>query len=205
MKPETDTKRKLLEAAIEMIWESSYGSVSVDDICTKAGVNKGSFYYAFKSKSDLAVAAYERHWESKRPMMDHIFSPQIPPLQRLDMVCQAIIDDQKQKYATFGKMLGCPFCAIGSELSTQDENIRLKAEQVTARMMKYWESLVRDLAAEGLIVSNDHSELAQEVGMYIFGVLTQAKIENSVKHVERLRHGVVRLLGVKQQVERVAA
>jgi TetR/AcrR family transcriptional repressor of nem operon len=46
-----------------MIWESSYGSVSVDDICTKAGVNKGSFYYAFKSKSDLAVAAFERHWE----------------------------------------------------------------------------------------------------------------------------------------------
>lgn len=205
MKPENDTKRKLLEAAIEMIWESSYGSVSVDDICTKAGVNKGSFYYAFKSKSDLAVAAYERHWESKRPTMDRIFSPQIPPLQRLDMVCQGIIDDQKQKFATFGKMLGCPFCSIGSELSTQDENIRFKAEQVAARMMKYWESLVRDLAAEGLIVSTDHAELAEEVAMYVFGVLTQAKIENSVKHVERLKHGVVRLLGVKQQAERVAA
>jgi len=204
VKPETDTKRKLLETAIELISESSYGSVSVDDICAKAGVNKGSFYYAFKSKSDLAVAAYERHWETKRPVMDHIFSPQIPPLQRLDMVCQGIIDDQKQKYAAYGKMLGCPFCSIGSELSTQDENIRRKAEQVTARMMKYWESLVRDLAAEGLIESRDHAETAGEVGMYVVGVLTQAKIENSVKHVERLKHGVVRLLGVKQ-VESAAA
>ena len=204
MKQESESKRKLLEAAIEMIWESSYGSVSVDDICTKAGVNKGSFYYAFKSKSDLAVAAFERHWETKRPVMDRIFSPQISALQRLDLVCQAIIDDQKQKYASFGKMLGCPFCSIGSELSTQDENIRLKAEQIGVRMLKYWESLVRDLAAEGLIESRDHAELAQEVGMYIIGVLTQAKIENSVKHVERLKHGVVRLLGVKQ-VESAAA
>ena len=204
MKPETDTKRKLLETAIELIAESSYGSVSVDDICAKAGVNKGSFYYAFKSKSDLAVAAYERHWEAKRPMLDHAFSPQIPPLQRLDMVCQGIIDDQKQKFATYGKMLGCPFCSIGSELSTQDENIRCKAEQITARMMKYWESLVRDLATEGLIQSNDFAETAGEVGMYVIGVLTQAKIENSVKHVERLKHGVVRLLGVKQ-VESAAA
>ncbi len=70
MKPESESKRKLLETAMQMIWESSYGSVSVDDICTKAGVNKGSFYYAFKSKSDLAVAAFERHWENKQPMLD---------------------------------------------------------------------------------------------------------------------------------------
>ena len=204
MKPENESKRKLLEAAIEMIWESSYGSVSVDDICTKAGVNKGSFYYAFKSKSDLAVAAFERHWETKRPKMDAMFSPQIPALQRLDMVCQAIIDDQRQKYESFGKMLGCPFCSIGSELSTQDENIRLKAEQIGLRMLKYWESLIRDLAADGLIESYDHAELAQEVGSYVVGVLLQAKIDNSMKQVERLRHGVVRLLGVKQP-ERAAA
>jgi TetR/AcrR family transcriptional repressor of nem operon len=205
VKQESESKRKLLEAAIDMIWESSYGSVSVDDICAKAGVNKGSFYYAFKSKSDLAVAAFERHWESKRPKMDRIFSPQIPALERLDLVCQAIIDDQKQKYASFGKMLGCPFCSIGSELGTQDENIRLKAEQIGARMLKYWESLVRDLAAEGLIEANDHAELAQEVFSYVTGVLMQAKIENSMRHVERLKHGVVRLLGVKQLDQRAAA
>jgi TetR/AcrR family transcriptional repressor of nem operon len=200
VKQESESKRKLLEAAVNMIWESSYGSVSVDDICTKAGVNKGSFYYAFKSKSDLAVAAFERYWEAKRPILDRVFSPQLLPLERLDKYCQVIIDDQKEKYRSFGKMLGCPFCSIGSELGTQDENIRKKAEQVGERMLKYLESLVRDLAAEGLIESKDHRELAQEVCSYITGVLMQAKIENSVAHVERLKHGVVRLLGIKQPV-----
>jgi TetR/AcrR family transcriptional repressor of nem operon len=198
VKQESESKRKLLEVAIQMIWESSYGSVSVDDICTRAGVNKGSFYYAFKSKSDLAVAAFERHWETKRPVLDRIFSTQIPALERLDLYCQAVIDDQKQKYESFGKMLGCPFCSIGSELSTQDENIRKKAEQITARLLKYIESLVRDLAAEGLIESRDHAELAQEFVAYLTGVLMLAKIENNVKHLERLKHGIVRLLGVKQ-------
>lgn len=94
-------------------------------------------------------------------------------------------------------MLGCPFCSVGSELSTQDEKIRLKAEQFTKRMLKYLESLVRDLAAAGLIEVRDTSELAQEIGSYITGVLMQAKIENSVQHVERLQHGVMRLLGLK--------
>ena len=204
MKPESESKRKLLEAAIDMIWQSSYGSVSVDDICAKAGVNKGSFYYAFKSKSDLAVAAYERYWEGKRALMDRVFSPQVPPLERLNMWIQVIIDDQRQKYQSFGKMLGCPFCSIGSELSTQDENIRLKAEQVGARMVKYTESLVRDLVAEGMIETRDTAELAQEVCAYITGVLMQAKIENSMKHVERLKHGVVRLLGIKPVEQAVA-
>jgi TetR/AcrR family transcriptional repressor of nem operon len=204
VKQESECKRKLLEAAMEMIWESSYGSVSVDDICAKAGVNKGSFYYAFKSKSDLAVAAFERHWEHKRPLLDKIFSAQVPPLERLDAYCQLIINDQKAKYQSFGKMLGCPFCSVGSELSTQDENIRLKAEQMTRRLLKYIESLVRDLAAAGLIEVRDPAELAQEVISYITGVLMQAKIENNVKHVERLQHGVVRLLGIKDLTAAVA-
>ena len=78
---------------MEMIWESSYGSVSVDDICNKAGVNKGSFYYAFKSKSDLAVAAFERHWENKQPLLDKIFSSRLLLSNALDDYCGLIIRD----------------------------------------------------------------------------------------------------------------
>jgi TetR/AcrR family transcriptional repressor of nem operon len=199
MKPESESKRKLLEAAIDLIWRSSYGAVSVDDICEKAGVNKGSFYYAFKSKSDLAVAAYERYWENKRTKMDGIFSPQLPPLERLDRLIQAVTDDQLGRYNQYGKMPGCPFCSIGSELGTQDENIRIAADKIGAKMVKYLESLVRDLAAEGLVETNNPAELAQEVGAYLTGVLMQAKIENSPKHLDRLKHGILRLLGIRAQ------
>jgi len=197
MKQENASKTRLLETAIEMVGASSYGSVSVDDICVKAGVNKGSFYYFFKSKSDLAVAAFDRHWELKRPVLDRIFSPQLPPLERLEQYLALIVDDQKAKYRAFGKMLGCPFCSIGSELGTQDENIRRKMENILGRQMKYVESLVRDLAMEGHIESRNHHELAEELVTYVGGVLLQAKIENSLKHVERLDHGVRRLLGLK--------
>lgn len=204
MKHECTTKQRLLDTAMEMIWESSYGSVSVDDICTKAGVKKGSFYHAFKSKSDLAVAAFERHWEVKRPLLDSIFSKQVPALERLEKYCRLIIDDQLKKFRSFGKMLGCPFCSVGCELSTQDENIRQKLEVLGDRSERYVESAIRDLAAEGLIESKDHTELAQEIYSYMTGAMMQAKIENSPKHVERMWHGVMRLLNVKQ-LEAVAA
>jgi TetR/AcrR family transcriptional repressor of nem operon len=197
MRQESDTKRKLLETAVQLIWESSYGSVSVEDICNKAGVNKGSFYYAFKSKSELAVAAFERFWEAKRPLMDQVFSSQHPPLERLSVYCQHIVDDQKQRYAQSGKVLGCPFCSIGGELSTQDENIRKKVEEMSLRAMKYLESLVRDLAAEGLIECKNPKEVAREFYSYVIGVMMQAKIENDPTIFEQIHPGALRLLGVK--------
>ena len=45
---------------------------------------KGSFYYFFKSKSELAAAALEADWNKKKAEMDSIFSPTVPPLERLD-------------------------------------------------------------------------------------------------------------------------
>jgi TetR/AcrR family transcriptional repressor of nem operon len=45
-----DTRDRLLEAALLLIWEESLGAASVDAICEKAGVRKGSFYHFFKSR-----------------------------------------------------------------------------------------------------------------------------------------------------------
>jgi hypothetical protein len=40
---ETAAKTKLISAAIDLLWERSYASVSVEDICEKAGVNRVVF------------------------------------------------------------------------------------------------------------------------------------------------------------------
>jgi TetR/AcrR family transcriptional repressor of nem operon len=198
VKHENDTKTKLLLTAVDLIWESSYGSVSVDDICERAGVKKGSFYYAFKSKSDLAIAAFEHHWNAKRALLDQTFSPQIPALKRIENYCDIIVHDQLEKYRTFGKLLGCPFCSLGCELSTQDEKIRLAVEELGNRMKKYLEPTVRDLVDSGL-AQGDPREIVQELYSYIVGVLLQAKIENNPKLMENLKRGVLHLLNLRPE------
>src|SRR6266700_1154016 len=55
----SDMKKRLTDAALELMWENSYGTTSVDAICDRAGAKKGSFYYFFKSKSELTAAALE--------------------------------------------------------------------------------------------------------------------------------------------------
>ena len=196
MKRESDTKQKLLNTAVTLIWESSYGSISVDDICNRAGVNKGSFYYAFKSKSDLAAAAFEDHWNKKRGMMDEIFSSQVPPLERLEKYCNRMVQDQIEKHDKFGKFCGCPFASIGSELSTQDEQIRKKAHELSERSMKYLACTLRDAEAEGILEAKDPVELARQLYCHVTGLIMQAKIENNPEPLKSLKKGVFRLLGV---------
>ncbi len=50
-------KNKLLNAALQVIRAKGYAATTIDDICRKAGVTKGSFFHHFKSKDELAVAA----------------------------------------------------------------------------------------------------------------------------------------------------
>jgi TetR/AcrR family transcriptional repressor of nem operon len=79
----SDAKERLMEAVRELIWAGSYGSTTIDHICEKAGVKKGSFYYFFDSKADLALTALNEEWEKRRPILDSLFSPTLPPLERL--------------------------------------------------------------------------------------------------------------------------
>src|SRR3954465_14452881 len=80
----SDANERLMNAALDLIWEESYGAVTIDDICKRAEVKKGSFYYFFKSKAELAIAALERMWRDDwKPAMDVRFSPSVEPLVRL--------------------------------------------------------------------------------------------------------------------------
>lgn len=54
-----ETRAKLLDAARDVIRTKGYAATTVDDICTAAGVTKGSFFHHFESKERLGIAAIE--------------------------------------------------------------------------------------------------------------------------------------------------
>ncbi|HKS30986.1 MAG TPA: TetR/AcrR family transcriptional regulator, partial [Chthoniobacterales bacterium] len=104
----SDMKERLIDAAMDLIWENSYGATSVDAICDRAGAKKGSFYYFFKSKSELAAAALEDCWNKKKAEMDSIFSPTVPPLERFDRYFEFVHDRLAEVQKNCGSILGCP-------------------------------------------------------------------------------------------------
>jgi len=194
----SDAKEKLLDVAFKLIWDSSYGSVSVDQICERAGVNKGSFYHFYGTKADLACAAYEEHWHSKQPNMDRIFSAQVPPLERIAKWCNYIYEGQKVKAAECGHVCGCPYGSIGTEVATQDDKIRAKAEEILSRTMRYIESAIADAKREGSVPESvDPKQAARKISSLVMGSMIQAKIENDVEVLKDLEPTVMAIIGAR--------
>ncbi len=54
-----ETKRKLVQTAIELFAREGFDKVTVDDICKKVGVTKGAFYNHFKSKDEVILEEFK--------------------------------------------------------------------------------------------------------------------------------------------------
>lgn len=66
--PRGITKRRprtvtaLLDAALELFAEQGYGSTSIPEICSRAGLTKGAFYSNYANKEALFLALLDRSW-----------------------------------------------------------------------------------------------------------------------------------------------
>src|SRR5512147_2189584 len=133
----SDAKKRLMDSVLELIWTGSYGSTTIDDICDKAGVKKGSFYYFFDSKAELATAALDADWEVRRAQLDSLFSPTIPPLERLRSFCEMPYQKQAELKQRYGAVLGCPLVTLGCEVCTQEQTLRAKIQEIMDFYRKY--------------------------------------------------------------------
>src|SRR4051794_40383745 len=177
----SDMKERLIEAAMDLMWRNSYGTTSVDAICDRAGAKKGSFYYFFKSKSELATASLEAEWNKKKADMNAIFSPTIPPLERFDRYFDYVHDRLAEVQQKCGSILGCPFISVGSEVSTQDQAVRETIDRIMDAKLNYFVSTVRDAAAQGLIDAPDPVAKAKALFSCYQGTIAQARIQNDIE------------------------
>src|ERR1700677_2864772 len=194
----SDAKQRLMDAVLELLWTGSYGSTTIDQICEKAGVKKGSFYYFFESKSELAEAALGDSWKTKQAELDGIFSPMVPPLERIRKYCDFSYKYQVEIRKKYARTLGCPQFCLGAEVSTQEDRLQKKIQQILDYKRRYMESAIRDAHAAGLINAPDPAAKARNILAYYEGLLTQARIQNDVEILRDTVGGIFALLGVKE-------
>ncbi len=193
----SQAKENLIKAATDLIWENSYGATSVDDICARAEVRKGSFYHFFESKAHLAIATIEAAWAVKLPVLNEVFSPLTPPLERFQRYTALMLECQEERLAATGHVCGCPLATLGSEIGTQDELIRAKVAEIFDHHLCFYESAIRDAARAGLIDGTDAAFKAKTLQAYLHGACTQARVQNSLTPLRTLGRAILSILGVK--------
>jgi TetR/AcrR family transcriptional repressor of nem operon len=185
-----------MNAVAELFWTHSYDSTTIDQICERAGVRKGSFYHFFEDKAALAQASLAMEWEKYRPTYDAIFSATLPPLERIRRYCESMVQEQVDLQKRHGCVLGCPLCTLGSEISTQDRKLRDQVQEIMAHGLKYLETAIRDAHAAGLIHAPDAAAKAALVHAFQLGLLLQARISNDLKVLGNVCRDTFEILGV---------
>jgi TetR/AcrR family transcriptional repressor of nem operon len=202
MRKNTDTKIKLLETAVRLVWQSNYDSVGVAEICRQAGVTKGSFYHYFDTKADLFYAASKHHWAEFKQEFDAALSPSFTPLEQLENFFGMIFSHQEESLEMTGETVaGCPFFTSGGQVGVEEDKVRLAALEMTENALKYDTALVRSLKGGGYLEEDvDPEQTGRLISNYIHGTFTYARIHNSFEPIYRdIRVGIYRMLTLKKE------
>jgi TetR/AcrR family transcriptional repressor of nem operon len=197
----SDARSRLIEAAITLLRTHGYAGATVDAICDKAGVKKGTFYHFFESKDELVISALDSHWQQQKQELDRLFSPDVPPLIRLQSYFQHVFERQTKLKAVLGQYPGCLYSCIGSECVEQSPAISRKVQEILASYLRYYEGALRDAQAQQLVQIKDVPGKARTLFAYMEGVLSQAKIQDDGALVRDLGRSALELLGVKARTK----
>lgn len=96
-----------------MLTECGFFSVSLDQLLSRAGVPKGSFYYYFKSKDAFGCAAIENYAIYFSRKLDRLFLDRsTPPLDRL----RGFTEEAKAAMIRYDFRRGCLLGNLGQEV-----------------------------------------------------------------------------------------
>lgn len=191
------TRDRLIEAAHSLIWANSYAHVSVEDICRAAGVQKGSFYHFFPTKADLAAAALEDHWSQSCPEVDEIFASDMTPVAQLRALCAAILEDQEDSLKRTGKVCGCPYATLSSEMSGHNDRLFQLSREISLKFLGYYERMLNNAAKAKLIPASTVKRRAEEMQIYVLGAMFHARMTNTLDSVGKpLETALLRIAGL---------
>lgn len=182
-----DTRQRLLNSARDLLHSRSYGHVGVKEICDMAGVQKGSFYHFFPSKQELTLAVLDEFYLiMKEAVFAQAFRPELSPMQRLAVLMENMYAMQKTIKEQSGKILGCPYGNIASELSTQDEPIRQRIDNLFQQMAAALQATLDEAVRKGEIAPCDTAATASAMFAYMEGLMLLAKTRNDPEVIHEL-------------------
>lgn len=157
------TRKKILQAADKLFYLHGYHATGLDRIIREAGITKGNFYYHFKSKEALAVAALERHFEiTSREMVEGAMGNGQSPMTALFSILDLLALRQTEQYQA-GHICGCYFGNFTLEMSTESKAVRRKVQSIFDRYRALFRDLLEHAAEAGEIAAYVNPGEASEV------------------------------------------
>ena len=131
----TATRDKIIETAMGLSLRQGHVATSIDEVIENAGITKGSFFYHFPSKKDLAVALIEKFSILEIQILEENLETanklSNDPLQQLLIFVGLIKELHTQLEEDH---IGCLFASFSYENQLQDEYI----QEMASKTLTQW-------------------------------------------------------------------
>ena len=143
MKKGTVTKELIVENAAGLFNTIGYHRTSMSDLMQATGLEKGGIYNHFKSKDELAIAAFEYAVKVFGKRIQERVSKEKSPLKKL----YALIDGFQANVEDPPLEGGCPLLNCAVENDQSNEALKAKARESVDALTRFVEGLVIDAQA----------------------------------------------------------
>lgn len=118
----SETKTRIMDCAEALILDKGFNASSIDQIIERAGITKGTFFYHFTNKGDLAYALVERFAQADtahlNEKMDRAEKLSRDPLQQVLIFIGLFLEEAEQLTEPYP---GCLFASYVQEAQLFDE------------------------------------------------------------------------------------
>ncbi len=166
----SDTREKLISAAMLLMLRQGYSATGIDSICGEAGVSKGAFYHSFRSKEDLAVAALESFYRRGLESLRTIDVSDAPAVERLPLFVERLADRAETLWED-----GCLIGGLASEMALANDELQrhvaLHFDALAALVAPLAEAYAKALPMPGVSARS----LAEDLLAFVEGAVVLAR------------------------------
>jgi TetR/AcrR family transcriptional repressor of nem operon len=178
-----ETKMALIWCGTELLTERGFQITGIEEILSRVGVPKGSFYHYFKSKQDFGIAVIDNYVDFYDEKMSRIFDDtSYSALERI----QRFVDEGKDGMTRYEFKRGCLIGNMGQELASLNDEFRMRLEAVLIS----WEARLKiclDLAvaSQELPENTDTTALSNFFWIGWEGAILRAKLTCSTAPLDQ--------------------
>ena len=183
MKKGEESRQRLIECAAELFWKNGYSATGISEILKQTGLPKGSFYFYFKSKDDLATAVTEYY---QKILLEQFRSSSQG--NDWESFIEEIFDYLFER-ATGQTFAGCPYAVMGMETALSKPAVA----SVFMEGLKKFEQIFQEvLLYSGL--SPDHAKILSQRMLSIYQrYLLLGRISNNTFFLKNARKNMLEM------------
>ena len=174
MKNSNDTRQKLIDITYDEIYEKGYQAASLSEILSKAQVHKGSMYYFFENKKEMAMSAL------KEKLSDRFTKRYATILQYesniLDELFKVLNDISLRDFKK-----GCPLANIVQEMSNLDVDFDAMSKGFYEDLKKCFKDILDKAILLKELKSCDTQKLALYITVVVEGAILATKATGNEK------------------------